>query len=81
MSSDRLDPPSSRCAPAPRTLLIFCDSLSYYGPQGGLPSDDPRIWPNIVARQLGWDVDLIGRIDDNVVELPKKTPVRAPKSA
>ena len=23
-------------------LLVFCDSLSYYGPTGGLPSDDPR---------------------------------------
>jgi hypothetical protein len=45
-----------------RTLLVFCDSLSYYGPTGGLPSDDPRIWPNIVAAELGWDVELIGRI-------------------
>ena len=44
------------------TLLVFCDSLSYYGPTGGLPADDPRIWPNIVAAQLGWDVELIGRI-------------------
>ena len=44
------------------TLLVFCDSLSYYGPTGGLPSDDPRIWPNIVAEQLDWDVELIGRI-------------------
>jgi len=44
------------------TLLVFCDSLAYYGPTGGLPSDDPRIWPNIVAGQLGWDVELIGRI-------------------
>ena len=50
MSSDR------------RTLLVFCDSLSYYGPTGGLPADDPRIWPNIVATHLGWDVELIGRI-------------------
>ena len=23
------------------TLLIFCDSLSYYGPTGGLPADAP----------------------------------------
>jgi hypothetical protein len=45
-----------------RTLLVFCDSLSYYGPSGGLPADDPRIWPNIVASQLGWDVEVIGRI-------------------
>ena len=44
------------------TLLVFADSLSYYGPTGGLPSDDPRIWPNIVAAQLGWDLELIGRI-------------------
>lgn len=45
-----------------KTLLVFCDSLSYYGPQGGLPADDPRIWPNIVAAQLDWDCELIGRI-------------------
>lgn len=48
--------------PAKPVLLVFCDSLSYYGPTGGLPSDDPRIWPNIVASQLGWDLELIGRI-------------------
>ena len=29
---------------------------------GGLPAEDPRIWPNLVAAQLGWDVELIGRI-------------------
>jgi hypothetical protein len=45
-----------------KTLLVFADSLAYYGPTGGLPSDDPRIWPNIVARQLDWDLELIGRI-------------------
>ena len=54
---------SSDSAPARRTaLLIFADSLAYYGPQGGLPADDPRIWPNIVAGQLDWDPELIGRI-------------------
>ena len=57
MSSER--PPET---PARRSLLIFCDSLSYYGPTGGLPSDDPRIWPNIVADKLGWELELIGRI-------------------
>jgi hypothetical protein len=41
---------------------VFADSLSYYGPQGGLPADDPRIWPNLVASDLGWDLELIGRI-------------------
>ncbi|MGB0972116.1 MAG: diglucosylglycerate octanoyltransferase [Mycobacterium sp.] len=57
MSSEQYPAP-----PARRSLLLFCDSLSYYGPTGGLPSDDPRIWPNIVAGQLGWDLELIGRI-------------------
>ncbi len=52
----------SSAPPARRSLLLFCDSLSYYGPTGGLPSDDPRIWPNIVAGRLGWDLELIGRI-------------------
>ncbi|MBV9514517.1 MAG: SGNH/GDSL hydrolase family protein [Mycobacteriaceae bacterium] len=46
----------------PTALLIFADSLAYYGPTGGLPADDPRIWPNIVGSQLGWEVELIGRI-------------------
>lgn len=61
---------SSEPSPAPAgpgparrpTLLVFCDSLAYYGPRGGLPADDPRIWPNIVAAHLGWDCELIGRI-------------------
>lgn len=43
-------------------LLVFADSLAYYGPTGGLPADDPRIWPNLVGAELGWDVELIGRI-------------------
>jgi len=53
---------SSESAQRTPTLLVFADSLSYYGPQGGLPADDPRIWPNIVAAQLGWHCELIGRI-------------------
>lgn len=48
--------------PARKALLVFADSLAYYGPQGGLPADDPRIWPNIVASEIGWDLELIGRI-------------------
>ena len=43
-------------------LLVLADSLSYYGPEGGLPADDPRIWPNLVAAELGWDVELVARI-------------------
>ncbi|OZC91678.1 lysophospholipase [Rhodococcus sp. 06-412-2C] len=44
------------------TLLVLADSLSYYGPEGGLPVDDPRLWPNLVAAELGWTVDLVARI-------------------
>ncbi|WP_070378957.1 diglucosylglycerate octanoyltransferase [Rhodococcus sp. WMMA185] len=43
-------------------LLVLADSLSYYGPKGGLPSDHPDIWPNRVARELDWDVELVARI-------------------
>src|SRR6201997_1259919 len=55
--------PTMSSEPRPRpVLLVFADSLAYYGPTGGLPADDARIWPNIVASQLGWDLELIGRI-------------------
>lgn len=43
-------------------LLVIADSLAYFGPKGGLPADDPRIWPNLVAAELGWDVELVARI-------------------
>jgi hypothetical protein len=52
---------SSEAAGRPK-LLIFCDSLSYYGPTGGLPSDDPRSGRMSLPPSLGWDVELIGRI-------------------
>jgi diglucosylglycerate octanoyltransferase len=63
MSSDGVDQrPVGEVTAERRTLLVFCDSLSYYGPTGGLPADDPRIWPNLVARELDWDVEVVGRI-------------------
>lgn len=43
-------------------LLVLGDSLAYYGPEGGVPADDPRLWPNIVACELDWDVELVARI-------------------
>ena len=61
-SPSRSAPDRERGDPQRRTLLVFCASLSSYGPAGGRPADDPRIWPNIVAAQLNWDVELIGRI-------------------
>ncbi|NLE80510.1 MAG: SGNH/GDSL hydrolase family protein [Rhodococcus sp.] len=57
---------SSDAAPTAQSerpvLVVLADSLAYYGPEGGLPSNDPRIWPNLVGRELGWDVELVARI-------------------
>lgn len=54
-------PAEAREAARP-VLLVIADSLSYFGPKGGLPADHPRIWPNLVAAELDWDVELVGRI-------------------
>lgn len=45
-----------------RLLLVLGDSLSYYGPQGGLPADDPRIWPTLAAARLGLRAHLCARV-------------------
>ncbi|MFT3900487.1 MAG: SGNH/GDSL hydrolase family protein [Gordonia sp. (in: high G+C Gram-positive bacteria)] len=45
-----------------RTVVVLSDSLAYYGPVGGLPADDDRIWPNLVGQRLGRRVELFGRI-------------------
>lgn len=44
------------------SLLVLSDSLAYYGPTGGLPADDPRIWPNLVGQRVGLPTDLFGRV-------------------
>nr|WP_240771713.1 diglucosylglycerate octanoyltransferase [Nocardia sp. CS682] len=49
-------------ATARPVLLVIADSLSYFGPKGGLPADHPRIWPNLVGAELDWDVEVVGRI-------------------
>ncbi|MGV9672132.1 diglucosylglycerate octanoyltransferase [Gordonia sp. NPDC003504] len=43
-------------------LLVLSDSLAYYGPRGGLPADDERIWPSIVGRELHLHTRLFGRV-------------------
>lgn len=53
---------SSESFPERRKLLVLADSLSYFGPKGGLPADHPRIWPNLVANEFGWDAEIIARI-------------------
>ncbi|WP_301283709.1 diglucosylglycerate octanoyltransferase [Williamsia deligens] len=42
--------------------MVLSDSLAYYGPTGGLPADDPRIWPNLLGAAVGRPVELFGRI-------------------
>lgn len=59
VESASTDEPQQSARPV---LLVIADSLSYFGPQGGLPADHPKIWPNLVGAELDWDVELIGRI-------------------
>lgn len=35
------------------TLLVLADSLAFHGPTGPMPSDDSRLWPNVMADSLG----------------------------
>ena len=48
--------------PSRPVLLVIADSLTYYGPKGGLPADHAELWPNIVGAELDWDVELVARI-------------------
>jgi diglucosylglycerate octanoyltransferase len=42
-------------------LLVIGDSLTYHGPTGPEATTDVRLWPNLVAAQLGTRVDLLAR--------------------
>ncbi|UQE73885.1 SGNH/GDSL hydrolase family protein [Gordonia sp. PP30] len=54
--------PVASTAGEPGTILVLADSLSFYGPGGGLAADDGRIWPNLVGADTGRDVELFARI-------------------
>jgi lysophospholipase L1-like esterase len=41
------------------TLLFFGDSLSFHGPDGPMPADDSRLWPNIAASLLDGQTELV----------------------
>ncbi|GAA13228.1 hypothetical protein GOALK_072_00310 [Gordonia alkanivorans NBRC 16433] len=45
-----------------RCMMVLSDSLAYYGPVGGLPANDPRIWPSLVGADVDLPVKLFGRI-------------------
>ena len=60
MSSSDGNSPSR--PPVRDSLLVLSDSLAYYGPTGGLPADDSRIWPVLAADRLDLRLELFGRI-------------------
>lgn len=41
------------------TVLLFGDSLSFHGPDGPLPADDERLWPNLASAALGGTTELV----------------------
>lgn len=43
-------------------LLVFGDSLTFYGPAGPLPADDVRLWPNLTAASMGANVELFAGV-------------------
>ena len=43
-------------------LLVFGDSLAFHGPDGPRPADDPRLWPNIMAKQVGGSAELFAGV-------------------
>lgn len=44
------------------TALVFGDSLAFHGPAGPMPADDPRLWPNIAAAELGGSARLFAGV-------------------
>jgi diglucosylglycerate octanoyltransferase len=44
------------------TLLVFADSLAFHGPERAEPADDPRLWPNVAAAELGGRAELVAGI-------------------
>lgn len=43
------------------SVLVIADSLAWHGPERGELMTEPRLWPNLVAAQLGTPVEVVGR--------------------
>jgi hypothetical protein len=43
-------------------LLVLGDSLAFHGPHRAEPSDEPRLWPNVAAAELGGRAELVAGI-------------------
>ncbi|WP_214405131.1 diglucosylglycerate octanoyltransferase [Pseudonocardia lacus] len=44
------------------TLLVLADSLAFHGPRRAEPADEPRLWPNVAAAELGGRAELVAGI-------------------
>lgn len=42
-------------------IVVLGDSLTFHGPERGEPADDPRLWPNLMAAELGLAVAVFSR--------------------
>ncbi len=40
-------------------VLVLADSLAFHGPERAEPANDPRLWPNIAAAELGGRAELL----------------------
>ena len=45
----------------PPRLLVLADSLSFHGPERQELLTEPRLWPNVAARERGWVADVVAR--------------------
>jgi diglucosylglycerate octanoyltransferase len=43
-------------------LLVLADSLAFHGPERAEPADEPRLWPNLAAAELGARAELVAGI-------------------
>ena len=46
----------------PRRVLVIADSLAFHGPTQAELLTHPRIYPNVLARELGAEVDVVARL-------------------
>lgn len=45
-----------------RRVLVLADSLAYHGPKRAELLTEPRLWPNIMARELPCEVEVVARL-------------------
>jgi hypothetical protein len=43
-------------------VLVLADSLAFHGPRRGELLTEPRLWPNVLARELPGTVDVVARL-------------------